>query len=68
MLEANGWHIATAANGGTAVYVATADLGSVYRRDAAGAYTAVASLLSENFPTEQRAEFSLPAGKAVSVR
>ena len=41
LLEANGWHIATAANGGTAVYVATADLGSVYRRDAAGAYTAV---------------------------
>ena len=32
-----------------------------------GTYTAVASLLSQNFPTEQRAEFSLP-GKAVSIR
>ena len=35
--------------------------------DHPGTYTAVASLLSQNFPTEQRAEFSLP-GKAVSVR
>jgi len=33
----------------------------------AGTYTAVASLLSQNFPTEQRVEFSLP-GKAVSLR
>jgi Intracellular proteinase inhibitor len=33
----------------------------------AGSYTAVALLLSQNFPTEQRAEFSLP-GKAVSLR
>ena len=32
-----------------------------------GTYTAVASLLSQNFPTEQHAEFSLP-GKAVSIR
>ena len=32
-----------------------------------GAYTVVASLLSQNFPTEQRAEFSLPA-KAISLR
>jgi photosystem II stability/assembly factor-like uncharacterized protein len=42
LLEANGVGIATAANGGTAVYVATSDLGSVYRRDGAGAYSAVA--------------------------
>jgi len=35
--------------------------------DHPGTYTAVASLLSQNFPTEQRAEFSLPA-KAVSLR
>ena len=35
--------------------------------DRAGTYTAVASLLSQNFPTEQRADFSLP-GKAISVR
>lgn len=33
----------------------------------AGTYTAVASLLSQNYPTEQRVEFSLP-GKAVSLR
>jgi len=32
-----------------------------------GAYTVVASLLSQNFPTEQRTEFSLPA-KAISLR
>jgi len=32
-----------------------------------GTYTAVASLLSENYPSEQRAAFSLP-GKAVSLR
>ena len=38
-----------------------------WRPDRAGTYTAVASLLSQNFPTEQRAEFSLP-GKAVSLR
>jgi hypothetical protein len=35
--------------------------------DHAGTYTAVASLLSQNYPTEQRAEFSLPP-KAISIR
>jgi hypothetical protein len=35
--------------------------------DHAGTYTAVASLLSQNYPTEQRAEFSLPS-KTVSLR
>jgi len=35
--------------------------------DRAGTYTAVASLLSQNYPAEQRVEFSLP-GKAVSLR
>src|SRR5688572_14178373 len=39
-----------------------------WRPEHAGTYTAVASLLSENYPTEQRAEFSLPPGKAVSLR
>ena len=38
-----------------------------WRPDRAGSYTAVASLLSQNYPTEQRAEFSLP-GKAISIR
>ena len=38
-----------------------------WRPEQNGTYTAVASLLSENYPTEQRADFSLP-GKAVSVR
>lgn len=38
-----------------------------WRPERAGAYTAVASLLSENYPAEQRVGFSLP-GKAVSVR
>jgi len=38
-----------------------------WRPERAGTYVAVASLLSENYPVEQRAEFSLP-GKAVSVR
>ena len=38
-----------------------------WRPEHAGSYTAVAQLLSQNFPTEQRAEFSLP-GKAVSLR
>ena len=38
-----------------------------WRPEHAGTYTAVASLLSQNYPTEQRAEFSLP-GKAVSLR
>jgi len=34
-----------------------------------GTYTAVASLLSENYPSQQRAEFSLPPnGKTVSIR
>ncbi len=40
--EGTGLDIATTASGSTAVYVATSDLGSVYRRDAAGAYSAVA--------------------------
>jgi len=35
--------------------------------DHAGTYTAVASLLSENYPAEQRAAFSLPS-KTVSIR
>ncbi len=38
-----------------------------WRPERAGSYTAVASLLSENYPSEQRVDFSLP-GKAVSVR
>ena len=38
-----------------------------WRPERAGSYTAVASLLSQNYPTEQRAEFSLP-GKTVSLR
>ena len=38
-----------------------------WRPERGGSYTAVASLLSENFPTEQRTSFSLP-GKTVSVR
>ena len=38
-----------------------------WRPERGGSYTAVASLLSENYPTEQRAAFSLPA-KTVSVR
>ena len=38
-----------------------------WRPERAGAYTAVASLLSQNFPSEQRAVFSLP-GKTVSLR
>ena len=38
-----------------------------WRPERTGTYIAVASLLSENYPVEQRAEFSLP-GKAVSVR
>ena len=38
-----------------------------WRPEHAGTYTAVASLLSENYPSEQRAAFSLP-GKAVSLR
>jgi hypothetical protein len=33
----------------------------------AGSYTAVAILMSQNFPTEQRADFSLPA-KTISQR
>jgi Intracellular proteinase inhibitor len=39
----------------------------VWHTERPGTYTAVASLLSQNYPTEQRAEFSLP-GKAVSLR
>ena len=31
-----------------------------WRPEKAGTYTAVASLLSQNFPTEQRAEFTFP--------
>ena len=38
-----------------------------WRPDHAGTFTAVASLLSENYPAEERAAFSLP-GKAVSLR
>ena len=38
-----------------------------WRPEQPGVYTAVASLLSENFPAEGRAGFSLP-GKAVSIR
>jgi hypothetical protein len=38
-----------------------------WRPEHAGSYTAVASLLSQNFPSEQRAEFSLPS-KTVSLR
>jgi hypothetical protein len=38
-----------------------------WRPEHAGTYTAVASLLSENYPAEERAGFSLP-GKAVSLR
>ena len=38
-----------------------------WRPERGGSYTAVASLLSENYPTEQRTAFSLP-GKTVSVR
>ena len=38
-----------------------------WRPDRAGTYTAVASLLSQNYPSEQRAAFSLP-GKTVSLR
>lgn len=42
LLEATGLGIATSTTGGTAVYVATSDLSSVYRRDGAGVYSAVA--------------------------
>ena len=38
-----------------------------WRPEHPGTYTAVALLLSQNYPTEQRADFSLP-GKAVSLR
>lgn len=38
-----------------------------WRPERAGTYTAVASLLSQNYPSEQRVEFSLPA-KTVSLR
>lgn len=38
-----------------------------WRPTHAGSYTAVASLLSENFPTQERVEFSLPA-KAITRR
>jgi hypothetical protein len=38
-----------------------------WRPEHGGTYTAVASLLSQNYPAEQRAEFSLPA-KTVSLR
>jgi len=37
-----------------------------WRPEHAGRYTAVASLLSENFPAQERAEFSLPARVAQS--
>jgi hypothetical protein len=39
-----------------------------WRPEHPGTYTAVASLLSENYPSEQRAAFSLPSTKAVSIR
>jgi len=45
----------------------TLTFSETWRPKAAGTYTAVASLLSENHPKEQRVGFSLP-GKAVSVR
>jgi hypothetical protein len=38
-----------------------------WRPEHGGTYTAVASLLSQNYPAQQRAEFSLPA-KTVSLR
>ena len=38
-----------------------------WRPEHAGSYTVVASLLSQNYPSEQRAEFSLPS-KTVSLR
>lgn len=38
-----------------------------WRPEHPGTYTAVALLLSQNYPAEQRADFSLP-GKAVSLR
>jgi hypothetical protein len=38
-----------------------------WRPEHDGTYTAVASLLSQNYPSQQRAEFSLPA-KTVSLR
>ncbi len=42
LLDAAAVDIVTAPNGGTSVYVATADLGSIYRRDSAtGAFSAV---------------------------
>lgn len=37
-----------------------------WRPDATGTYTAVASLLSENHPTEQRVEFAVPAAQPVT--
>jgi hypothetical protein len=45
----------------------TLTFSETWHPQAAGSYTAVASLLSENFPVEQRVGFSLP-GKAVSIR
>src|SRR3954470_12054525 len=38
-----------------------------WRPEHGGTYTAVASLLSQNYPAQQRAEFSLPA-RTVSLR
>lgn len=45
----------------------TLTFSETWRPERGGSYTAVASLLSENYPTEQRAAFSLP-GKTVSIR
>ena len=45
----------------------TLTFSETWHPDQPGSYTAVATLLSENFPVEQRVDFSLP-GKAVSAR
>jgi intracellular proteinase inhibitor BsuPI len=45
----------------------TLTFNETWRPERPGSYTAVASLLSQNHPLEQRVEFSLP-GKAISLR
>jgi hypothetical protein len=45
----------------------TLTFSETWRPARGGSYTAVASLLSETYPTEQRTSFSLP-GKTVSIR
>ena len=45
----------------------TLTFSQTWHPERAGSYTAVASLLSENFPVEQRVDFSLP-GNAASAR